>query len=226
VFLSPAHPGVRAWIASIAKEIATRYPVDGIHLDYIRQPSVPIGYDPTTRARFALVYGVDPDRFDRLPPGERAHMDSTWASFQRDQVTAIVQAVRESLDTVRPHLPLSAAVLADTLTAANRNRQEWCTWLRDGLLDRAYAMCYAPSVQTVLGQLVSMAAEVGTERLVPGIAIYNTSAATAAAKIKGARALHFSAVALYSYDSLWEHEDLWGRLVGFVHGPRSPEDQP
>jgi len=222
VFLSPAHPAVRSWIANIAREIASRYDVDGIHLDYIRQPIVPIGNDPTSRAQFALHAGADPLEFARLPAGERARMDSAWAIFQRDQVTAIVREVRDSVNAVRPGLPLSAAVLADTLAALRHNRQAWCAWLREGLLDRAFPMCYAPPVQTVLSQLAIMSEQVGTDRLVPGIAVYNTPPSSAAAKIKGARALGFPAVALYSYDSLWERSDRWPRLLAFVNGPHGP----
>ena len=232
VFLSPGHPGVRHFIANIAREIASRYPVDGIHLDYIRQPSVGIGFDPTTRARFALEHGADPDPgepgipFHRLPLAQRASMDSAWADFQLDQVTAIVREVRDSLASVRPGIQLSAAVLADTLTAVHRNRQAWSTWLREGLLDRAFAMCYAPQVQTVMGQLSAMAAQVGTARLVPGIAIYNTSPSSAAAKIKGARELGFPAIALYSYDSLYEREGLWQQLHAYLNSPRTLEEHP
>lgn len=222
VFLSPSHPAVRSWIANVVREIASRYDVDGIHLDYIRQPIVPIGYDPTSRAQFALKAGADPLEFGRLPAEERARMDSAWTDFQRDQVTAIVREVRDSLNAVRPGLPLSAAVLADTLAALRHNRQAWCAWLREGLLDRAFPMCYAPPIPTVLSQLTVMSEQVGTDRLVPGIAVYNTPPSSAAAKIKGARALGFTAVALYSYDYLWERSDRWPRLLGFVNGPHGP----
>jgi len=224
VFLSPAHPGVRTHLARVVKEIASRYAVDGVHLDYIRQPSVAIGYDPTSRARFAILHGADPLFFNRLPAGERASMDSAWTVFQQDQVTAIVREVRDSLAVVRPGLMLSAAVLADTISALNRNKQPWNRWLRDGLLDRAFAMCYAPSVQTVMSQLLAMSTQVGVERLVPGIAVYNTAPSTAAAKIKGARALGYPAIALYSYDSLYEQADLWTRLKGYLAGPDALED--
>ncbi len=226
VFLSPAHPGVRTHIARVAKEISSRYAVDGIHLDYIRQPSVAIGYDPTSRARFAILHGADPLFFNRLPRRERAAMDSVWDVFQQDQVSAIVQEVRDSLARVRPGLMLSAAVLADTITALQRNKQPWSRWLREGLLDRAFAMCYAPSVQTVMSQLLAMSTQVGVERLVPGIAVYNTAPSTAAAKIKGARALGYPAIALYSYDSLYEQADLWTRLKGHLAGPDALEDRP
>ena len=216
VFLSPAHPRVREWIADNIKELVTRYPVDGVHLDYIRQPVVSIGNDPTTRARFALESGVDPIMFKRLPHAERAHMDSAWAEFQQDQVTAIVEQVRSAVNEVRPGLPLSAAVVADTLTALTVKKQPWSKWVRDGLLDRAYLMCYAPETQTVLQQLTAMSEQLGTDHLVPGIAVYNTPLSTAAAKIKAVRALGYPAVALYSYDSLYERPSGWDQLRAYL----------
>jgi uncharacterized lipoprotein YddW (UPF0748 family) len=226
VFLSPAHPWVRAWIAGNAREIAERYPVDGVHLDYIRQPGVEVGYDMTTRARFAMETGVDPDRFDRLPPARRAAMDSAWSAFQFAQVTAIVREVRDSLATVRPGLELSAAVLADTASAERRHAQPWRGWVRDGLLDRAFLMCYAPRVQTVMDQLVASRAEFGaTERVVPGIAVYNTGPATAAAKILGARTLGFPRLALYSYDVLVKRPGYWTALTRAL-GPGSEMPRP
>ncbi len=220
VFLSPAHPGVRTHLARVAQEIASRYPIDGLHLDYIRQPSIAVGFDATSRSRFALEHGADPSMFSRLPASERAAKEQAWERFQREQVTAIVREVRDSVARVRPGLSLSAAVLADTLSAQRRNRQSWSEWLRSGLLDRAFPMCYAPPVQTVLDQLVAMSAQFGVDRVVPGIAVYNASAAAAAAKIKGARALGYPAVALYSYDSLFERADLWARLRELL-APRS-----
>ena len=112
------------------------------------------------------------------------------------------------------------------LTAVNRNRQAWSRWLREGLLDRAFAMCYAPQVQTVMQQLTAMSAQIGTARLVPGIAVYNTPPSMAAAKIKGARELGFPAIALYSYDSLYDSTDLWTPLKAFLGGPRTLEEHP
>ena len=221
VFLSPAHPGVRLWLARIVQEIVTRYPVDGVQLDYIRQPSVAIGFDPTSRARFALESGVDPLLFDRHPAAERARLESAWAAFQLAQVTAIVREVRDSLTVSRSGVSLSAAVVADTSTARDRNRQPWSSWVREGLLDRAFLMCYAPLVQTVLGQLTTVSSQIGVDRIVPGIAMYNTPLSTAAVKIKAARAFGFTRIALYSYDSLYERPGLWERLRAFLtaHDP-------
>lgn len=221
VFLSPAHPGVRRWLAEVVKELVTRYPVDGVQLDYIRQPGIAIGFDPTSRARFALEAGVDPLTISRQPRVERARLDSLWLGFQQDQVTAIVREVRDALRATRPAVTLSAAVLADTSVAWAHKKQPWSRWVREGLLDRAFLMCYAPQVETVLEQLSAVRGQIGVERLVPGIAMYNTPMATAATKIKAARALGFPTIALYSYDSLYERPGLWERLGAFLteHDP-------
>jgi uncharacterized lipoprotein YddW (UPF0748 family) len=116
----------------------------------------------------------------------------------------------------RPGLALSAAVLADTVTAERRHAQDWRAWVRAGLLDRVFVMCYARSVQTVLEQMVAYADGLGTTHVVPGIAVYNSDAATAAAKIKGAVAMGYRAVALYSYDALDAQPGYWDALAGFL----------
>jgi uncharacterized lipoprotein YddW (UPF0748 family) len=213
VFLSPAHPGVRAWLAAVAGELCARYPIDGLHLDYIRQPTPAIGGDPTTRARFALEHGVDPLRVGHLDAAARARVGREWEAFQRAEVTAVVQAIADSARAARPGVRLSAAVIADTATAERANMQSWRRWVHDGLLDRAFLMCYAMPVQTVMNQLAAFAREFGaTDRVVPGIAVYNTGPAAAALKIKGARALGFPRVAVYSYEALFGGRDTWQAL--------------
>jgi uncharacterized lipoprotein YddW (UPF0748 family) len=174
---------------------------------------VAVGYDPTTRARFAMETGVDPDRFDLVAPADRPAVTSAWTAFQREQVTQVVTGIRDSLRRVRPGIVLSAAVIADTLTAERANAQYWRDWVQDSVLDRVYLMCYAPSVQTVMNQLVATRRMLGaTDRVIPGIAVFNTTAITAAHKIHGARALGFPLIALYSYDSLFAQRSGWAPL--------------
>jgi hypothetical protein len=87
-------------------------------------------------------------------------------------------------------------------------------------------MCYATPVQTVLGQLQPLAGAEESQRIVPGIAVYNTPAHTAATKIKAARALGFPRIALYSYDSLYERPGLWDRLRGSLAVTPTTEIRP
>src|SRR5262249_31906487 len=141
VFLSPALPGVRAWLGSIVREIVERYAVDGVQLDYIRLPGVELHGDAGALA--------DDSRDARSPAGGRRASAPAGGKEPRTEaecahVSAAVGEVRDSLARVRPGLPLSAAVLADTAVAERANAQRWTSWLRDGLIDRAFAMCYAP----------------------------------------------------------------------------------
>jgi uncharacterized lipoprotein YddW (UPF0748 family) len=216
VFLSPALPGVRAWLGSVVKEIAARYAVDGVQLDYIRLPGVQLRGDAGALAADAGGGAAQrPARGARRASPAPARVRTPRTEAECAQVSAAVGEVRDSLAQVRPGLPLSAAVVADTAVAERANAQRWTSWLRDGLIDRAFAMCYAPPLRTVVAQLLTFAASPGVgRRIVPGIAVYNTPPATAAAKIRMARALGFPELALYSYDALALRPGYWPSLRG------------
>ncbi len=87
VFASPGHPDVRARIAAVSADVANRYDVDGIHLDYIRYPGSQYSHD--VESLYHWEAAGEPD----------------WASWQRSQVTATVQGVSDAVD-----LPVTAAV--------------------------------------------------------------------------------------------------------------------
>ena len=74
-----------------------------------------------------------------------------------------------------------------------------------------------------MDQLAALAGQAGSGRIVPGIAVYNAPPTRVVSHLKGARALGFTALALYSYDSLFEHAETWERLARLLaagdHGP-------
>ena len=59
-FVSPAEPEMRRHMARVVRELVTNYPIDGVHLDYIRYPNKTFAYDPVSRSQFAVHWGVDP----------------------------------------------------------------------------------------------------------------------------------------------------------------------
>src|SRR6185503_5350728 len=122
-FLSPAFPGVRAWLGSVVREIAARYAVDGVHLDYIRLPGVQLGGEAGAAADPASGATVKPADRKRAPAPARVREPRTDAEC--DHVAAAVGEVRDSLAGVRRGLTLSAAVLADTAVAERANGQRW-----------------------------------------------------------------------------------------------------
>lgn len=73
-FLDPANPEVRDYLLSLFKEIVTRYPVDGLQLDYIRYPfqnparNLTYGYGQASRRIFKEQTGIDPITLSPLDP--------------------------------------------------------------------------------------------------------------------------------------------------------------
>ncbi len=95
-WVSPGIPGVRTHLARVAADIVRNYPiVAGVHLDFIRYPGRKWSWDQPSLAAF----GKDP-KLDR----------PAWDQFRRDQVSAAVSEVYDSVVATRPSAVLSAAV--------------------------------------------------------------------------------------------------------------------
>lgn len=156
-WLDPSRPEVRAFLAEQAVYLATRYSLDGIHLDYIRYSddgAVPFGYAPHALQAFAARTGLDlrARRPAELSPAERAE----WNRWREEQVTSVVAAVRQALNRQAPGVALSAAVAPELSVARLLFLQDWRRWLADGLVDFVVPMAYtasAPNLQDILDAL-------------------------------------------------------------------------
>lgn len=135
VWSSPGIPGVRRQIARVAADIARRYEVHGVHLDFIRYPGLTWSHDAPSLAAF----GMDPKT-------NRA----AWDQFRRDQVTAAVREAHDSLAAAKPAAVLSAAVwgIYKDKWSWNSSRgfdqyfQDPPAWTAAGILDVAVPMIY------------------------------------------------------------------------------------
>lgn len=95
VWMSPGIAGVRTHLARVAADVARKYQVDGIHLDFIRYPGLKWSHDTASLRAF----GLDP-----------ATNKPAWDQFRRDQVSAAVAETRDSVSAARSSAVLSAAV--------------------------------------------------------------------------------------------------------------------
>ncbi len=129
VCLNPCLPEVREYIVSVLRDLAERYPIDGLHLDYVRFIEGDWSYD----ARTLALFGDSPDA-----------RPEAWTQFRRGAVTELVQATRRMLRDMRPNAVLTAAVFP---SARSRERvlQDAEGWLRRGLLDQVFPMTYEDS---------------------------------------------------------------------------------
>jgi uncharacterized lipoprotein YddW (UPF0748 family) len=173
--LSPVVDGVRERLADICVEIAQRYDVDGIHLDYVRYPGKGFGFESEARAGFFLETGLDPVDLYAAPGRSAAAVpgrEEEWLEWRARQVTSSVRTVRAALRREAPNLPLSCAVMADPLSAIEDYGCDWRSWLQEGLVDFVCPMAYSTSASRA-SELAVLDTAVRPERVVYGIAVYN-----------------------------------------------------
>lgn len=143
-YLDPGVPAVREHVAAMMAEIAARYPVDAIHIDYPRYPGERYGYNPAALARFHEETG----RSDRPSP-----TDGEWNAWRRAQTTALVEGIAHAVRDADPDVAISLASISlgahpgevggfDRTRAITEVMQPWPTWLADGLVDAIYPMHY------------------------------------------------------------------------------------
>ncbi|MCL5256609.1 MAG: family 10 glycosylhydrolase [Chloroflexi bacterium] len=142
-WLNFSKPEVRQFVGDVVLEIAQKYEVDGIHLDYIRYPPPP-PYSP-----------IDPRKF-----------------FGANDVPQTVKDAYSRLKAVKPNVELTAAVLDGQAASAN-HLQNWAEWLAGGYIDAVMPMAYyGPSEEAELSRRIAeWKALPHAERVVPGLSV-------------------------------------------------------
>ena len=161
-FLDLGHPAAAEHTLNVLIDIVRNYDVDGIHLDYIRYPEMPIvsprppgvglpfsiGYNATSLSRFNATYGRSAGS---LPDP----WDPSFSTWRRDQVRAFVRRLYLEMNFIRPQAKLSAALITffrgpnsteprtfQQTEAYYRVFQDWGGWMQEGILDMSIPMVY------------------------------------------------------------------------------------
>jgi uncharacterized lipoprotein YddW (UPF0748 family) len=133
LWASPGVDGVRDHVVAVAGDIASRYDVDGVHLDLVRYANSPYSYDPLSNAAAGGTKTSDRDQ------------------WQRNRVTDLVARVNAVVKQVRPQAHVSAAVwfcyYADgcgyNLSSGFAHYyQDSLGWLAAGIIDGIAPMLY------------------------------------------------------------------------------------
>jgi uncharacterized lipoprotein YddW (UPF0748 family) len=218
VYLSPGIPEVRRYIADVAAEIVSRYPVDGVHLDYVRYPGGRTGLDDYSREQFRKAHLFDPLEFFSGSEGSGlfcgplavADIGALWGEWRAEQVTALVSLLSAELRAIVPGVILSAAVRPDPRRAHSEYGQDWIRWLKEGHIDLVAPMIYTESSSKFFRYLTMMKRAVPDSlegRVLAGISLYNQNARHAAEKIEIVRAAGLKGFVLFSYDSAVERKE-------------------
>ncbi len=151
-------------------EIARKYPVDGLHFDYIRYPDADHCYCEGCRERFEKHRG---ERVADWPGAVRAQgpLRAAWLDWRRDQITAVVRAVSEQARQVRPGIRISAAVFSNWPFDRDHIGQDWKLWCEKGYLDFVCPMDYTDNNNSFRAQVRNQTKWCAGKPLYPGIGL-------------------------------------------------------
>lgn len=132
-YLDPGNPGTAEYLSQIAKEIVSRYDVDGIHLDYIRYPE--------QGEKF-------PDKDTYRKYGKKQDLKQ----WRRDNITRIVRRIYTEVKQLKPWVKVSSSPIGkfnDTRryssfgwNAYETVYQDAQKWLNEGIQDALFPMMY------------------------------------------------------------------------------------
>lgn len=211
LYLSPIAPAAVEYTSSVVRDIVERYPVNGIHLDYVRYPREDFDYSRDALAAFRRNVADDLTLDDRSKYDARLAAEplvyteafpERWREFRANQLTRLVASVRQAVKSARPAALLSAAVVPDPNEASTRRFQDWRGWLERGLIDVVCPMAYTTDADLFASQVAAARAIAGPRPLWAGIGAYRLSPPQIVANVRTARRLGVGGIILFSYDSL------------------------
>ena len=193
--LSPGLAEVRDYTLDVAMEIVNNYDIDGLHLDYIRwneYNTINI-WDPiqlTQQEEIDLLDGHNPELLNSLSRRidsneylydvEHPYNDgvpegySSWPEFWRASVTAMVEALHDSIQIQKPYVRLSVAALGkynwSGWNGYNEVYQDAAKWFNEGSIDQLTPMHYhSLTASAMIGTLHGNCPSCWSDYIQPGI---------------------------------------------------------
>jgi uncharacterized lipoprotein YddW (UPF0748 family) len=211
LYASPLVAGAVQHAEAVVRDLARRYAVDGVHLDYARFPSARFDYSRGAIREFRA--RVRPN----LSPTVRRELDAReaddlfaypdalpddWKAFRIERMTALVTRLRAAVKAERPAALLTVATAPDVKEALDHRLQDWRSWLESRLVDAVCPMAYTPEADRFAEQIAAAREIAGPGRLWAGIGAYRLSPGQTIDNIRTARRLDTAGFALFSYDSI------------------------
>jgi len=207
VSINPCLPEVREYLVAVFEDLAARYDIDGLHLDYIRFPNERVvpgeeipdyPRDERTLALYKQATGLTPDEDEQA-----------WNQWRTDQVTRLVADIHEMLRKTRPDALLSASV-GSVRERALHHFQDGRQWADDGVIDALILMNYTDDPQVFADRIGPWLEDGVDVPIIPGLWFgrhkgKTTELATEAVKeqieIGHAKTGHFC---VFAYSSLFD----------------------
>ncbi len=139
-WLNPAHPENFQLEVNSMLEVVKKYPVDGIHFDYIRYPNDRHCYSDYSRNKFEADTGIKVQNW----PSDcyNGKLKNQYRDWRAAQITRLVETVQREARKIRPGIKISAAVFREYPDCREWVAQDWPLWAKNGYLDFICPMDY------------------------------------------------------------------------------------
>ncbi len=196
-YLSPAIPAVGEHLEGVVRELVRAYPMDGLHLDFVRYPGPDFDYSRAALEGFRRVSGGT----DLLSGPARS--PAAWDGYRRQILTALVTRLADAARgsgrgscSRRRSLPTRRR----PCTTSSRTGRGGC---RTRLLTALCPMTYTPDNELFQQQVEAASQRAGGARPVwAGIGAYRLDVAGIVEKVALARQSGARGVVLFSNESL------------------------
>ena len=211
LYLSPVTASARAYSTSVVAELASKYELDGVHLDYIRYPSAEFDFSEGALTAFRdAVSGAETraerERLDRAAVANAAAWaearPAAWSAFHRGRLTSLTAAIQTAVRASRPGLVLSAAVVGAAAEARESRYQDWLSWAKAGHIDVACPMLYSQNADQFATITADIRSALGTTPFWAGIGAWRLPLDGTIERVRLARRANADGVLLFSYGQL------------------------
>jgi uncharacterized lipoprotein YddW (UPF0748 family) len=202
-YLSPSAPGVPEHLEAVVRELVRGYPVDGLHLDFIRYPGMDYDYSPAALEAFrAPTSSGGVFRIAEMLAGP-ANEPERWEAYLRQRLTDLAGRLSRAARAERKGILVSAAVVPEETQAVEQRFQDWPAWVAGGLVDALCPMAYTPDPRLFRQQVEQVRARVGQGKAVwAGVGAYRLAASEVVDRVRAAREAGAEGVVLFSHESL------------------------
>lgn len=222
-YLSPGNNEFQEYFLRVVDELVHRYKIDGVHMDYIRYAGKEYDYSVTMRSKFILNYNIDPFTTDSngrvgvQQAEQKKWFEKLWSTFRRDELTAFIKRIRNTVNSIRANITLSAAVWADMDLATNEMFQDWPAWIKNGYIDFAVPMNYAADNNLFESRVKSAKDKVGdkimAQNIIMGISMYNQNSAAMNEKVAICKVYGLKGISFFSYESVRKDRAYYQRMA-------------
>ena len=201
VSVNPCLPEVRKYLVTVMRDIVGRYPIDGLHLDYMRFPNEPpvipagsrIDY-PRDKATVALFSGET----DHAPDEDR----TAWDRWRSEQLNDLLRDIHHMVQSTKPSVALSVTTAADP-EKAKAHFQDVKTWLDEDLVDTIYPMNYTRDMALFRDRVATWRELAPDHAVVMGVRLDSTDVNLHKEQLETVRRA-FHGYAIFAYSSLFD----------------------